>query len=78
MFKALRTCATLLLAYCAVPQLRANLILGDAANYGLIFSGGGNNTLQVTNVTINGNVGVANTGKMTDSGPSTINGAINF
>ena len=66
------------LAMCITPAARADLALGDAANYGLIFSGGGHNTLQVTNVTINGNVGIANTGLMTDSGPSTINGAINF
>lgn len=52
--------------------------LGSAASYALLFTGGGSNTLQVTNVTINGNVGVGGTGLMTDSGPSIINGTINF
>jgi VPDSG-CTERM motif len=52
--------------------------LGGGENYALLFEGVGGNTLQITNVTVNGNVGVATTGKATDSGPSTINGAINF
>src|ERR1700720_1797893 len=52
--------------------------LGGGENYALLFEGVGGNTLQVTNVTVNGNVGVATTGKMTDSGPSTINGGVNF
>jgi len=49
-----------------------------ATSYGVLFTGGGTNTLQVTNVTVNGNVGVGGTGLMTDSGPSTINGTVNF
>jgi hypothetical protein len=52
--------------------------LGGGENYALLFEGVGGNTLQITNVTVNGNVGVATTGNATDSGPSTINGAINF
>jgi hypothetical protein len=51
---------------------------GGATSYGVLFTGAGANTLQVTNVTVNGNVGVGGTGLMTDSGPSTINGAVNF
>jgi hypothetical protein len=53
-------------------------LIGEADDYALLFQGAGNNTLQITNVTINGNVGVANTGQATDSGPSTINGEIDF
>jgi VPDSG-CTERM motif len=52
--------------------------LGGGENYAILFEGVGGNTLQITNVTVNGNVGVATTGKATDSGPSTVNGAINF
>jgi hypothetical protein len=52
--------------------------LGGGENYAILFEGVGGNTLQVTNVTVNGNVGVATTGKMTDSGPSTINGGVDF
>src|SRR5258708_6815766 len=52
---------------------------GLGSTYVMLFEGGGNNTLQITNVTAsNGDIGVANTGKATVSGPSTINGAILF
>ncbi len=50
----------------------------DASKYALLFEGGGHNTLQITNVTVNGNIGVGNTGLSTVSGPATINGGINF
>jgi hypothetical protein len=62
----------------ATPPARADIILNQAAQYGILFEGGGGNTLQITNVTVNGNVGVGNTGKATDSGPSTINGGLFF
>lgn len=52
--------------------------LGGGEKYALLFEGVGGNTLQVTNVTVNGSVGVATTGQMTDSGPSAIKGAIDF
>ena len=52
--------------------------LGGGSDYAILFEGAGANTLQVTNVTINGNVGVGMTGKMTDSGPSTISGQVFF
>jgi len=52
--------------------------LGGAANFAVLYEGGGKNTLQITNVTVNGNIGVGDTGKATDSGPSTVNGAIDF
>ena len=58
--------------------VQAGFTLGGGENYALLFEGAGNNTLQVTNVSITGNVGVGNSGKMTDSGPSTINGRIDF
>src|SRR5437016_10894201 len=41
-----------------------------ATQYAILFEGGGNNTLQVTNVVVNGNVGVGGTGKSTDCGPA--------
>ena len=50
----------------------------SASQYGVLFEGNGGNTLQITNVTVNGNVGVGLTGKATDSGPSTINGRLDF
>src|SRR5260370_23358125 len=71
--------AALLLMVLAVPSASANSIdIGLAANYGLLFEGAGGNTLQISNVTVNGNIGVGMTGKATDSGPSTINGRLDF
>jgi hypothetical protein len=73
-------CLTLLLGVFVLPQAAlAGFTLGpDASNYAVLFEGGGLNTLQITNVTVNSNVGVGGTGLATDSGPSTIMGAINF
>lgn len=73
-------CLTLLLATFVLPQgARAGFTIGpDASNYAVLFEGAGGNTLQITNVTVNGNVGVGLTGQATVSGPSDINGAINF
>jgi PEP-CTERM motif-containing protein len=71
--------AALLMMVLAVPSASANSVdIGLAANYGLLFEGAGGNTLQITNVTVNGNIGVGMTGKATDSGPSTINGRLDF
>jgi len=73
---------TVLAALCLLtfgsPLTRADFISGPADQYALLFQGGGGHTFQITNVTINGNVGIGNTGKATDSGPSFIFGAINF
>jgi choice-of-anchor A domain-containing protein len=52
--------------------------LGGAANYAVLYEGTGGHTLQITNVTINGDIGVGGTGLATDSGPSIIGGGINF
>ena len=72
--------AALVLALGLAPSAHADgFTLGpNASSYGILFEGAGGNTLQITNVTINGNVGVGLTGKATDSGPSTINGSLNF
>jgi len=71
-------CVALPLTLCATSTFADGFNLGSASNYGLLFQGGGGNTLQITNVTVNGNVGVGNTGKATDSGPSMVNGSIDF
>ncbi|HLK14938.1 MAG TPA: hypothetical protein VKT78_09045 [Fimbriimonadaceae bacterium] len=70
--------AFLALTALACGSAWAQFNLGGGQNYGVLFQGYSGNTLQITNVTINGNVGVGNNGKMTDSGPSTINGRIDF
>lgn len=68
------------LALCASTSAFADgFALGPSASqYGVLFEGNGGNTLQVTNVTVNGNIGVGLNGRATDSGPSTINGSLNF
>jgi choice-of-anchor A domain-containing protein len=58
---------------------RADLIpLGDASNYAVLYEGTGGHNLQITNVTINGNIGVGGTGNVQFSGPGTINGSLGF
>jgi hypothetical protein len=52
-------------------------LLEGAAGYAILFQGTGSNTLQVTNVTIQGNLGVGNSGKANFSGPGTV-GRIDF
>jgi hypothetical protein len=63
-----------------VQQARADSFdLGTAANYAVLFQGGGSgNTVQVTNVTVNGNIGVGGTGGLSFNGPGTIAGSIDF
>jgi hypothetical protein len=79
-----------LLAAGATSSADSIIDLGAASNYAILFEGGGNNTLQITNVTTNtagtgagqgggiGNIGVGGTGKATVSGPSTVGGSIGF
>ena len=62
----------------STSSLLSSNIFGAATNYAVLDEGAGNHKLQITNVTINGNAGVGNTGMATDSGPSTINGRIDF
>ena len=71
-------------------RLLPSFTLGAAANYAILFEGGGNNTLQISNVTTNvtgsgasqgggiGNIGVGGIGKSTVGGPSTLDGRIDF
>ena len=72
--------AALLLVALAAPSAQANEVaIGvNASQYAVLYEGTGGNTLHITNVTINGNVGVGGTGKVSDSGPSTVNGRLDF
>jgi hypothetical protein len=62
------------------PQARADgVALGTAANFAVLYEGGGSgNHLNITKVTVNGNVGVGGTGLVAFSGPGTINGELDF
>jgi hypothetical protein len=65
-------------------QASASFSLGDAANYAVLFEGGGGNTLNINNgpglngLAVNGNIGIGGTGHLQLSGPLTINGNIDF
>jgi choice-of-anchor A domain-containing protein len=67
-----------MVAYSA-SAARADLIpLGDASNYAVLYEGTGGHQLSISNVTINGNIGVGGTGTVSFSGPGTINGSLSF
>ncbi len=71
--------AALFLAALAIPQAQATLVpLGDAFNYAVLYEGTGGHNLSITNVTINGSVGVGGSGVVQFSGPGTINGRLDF
>jgi len=58
--------SVVVLAFAGTPGRADTIPLGAAENYGILFEGNGNNTLQITNVTVNGSVGVGGTGLATD------------
>jgi hypothetical protein len=67
------------LAFLLAPCASADSIpLGAAANYSVLYEGTGGHNLQITNVTINGNIGVGGTGVVQDGGPSFIGGQLDF
>ena len=56
-----------------------NIPIGlQASNYGVLYEGTGGHNLSISNVTINGNVGVGGTGAVQFSGPGTIAGRLDF
>lgn len=72
-------CALTLLCFCAVsPAFADGFSLGDSANYAVLYEGNGGHQLSITNVTVNGNIGVGGTGTVAFSGPGTINGSLSF
>jgi hypothetical protein len=84
---ALTTCAALTSAFQASAIVGFNL--GDAANYSVIFQGGGNNDLNINNgpgindLAVSGKIGIDNTGPLHDghlqlSGPLTLNSDVHF
>jgi hypothetical protein len=80
-YKEISILAILLLG-AVTPQAGAATILSgnlaDAANYVVLYEGTGGHNLQITNVTVNGNIGVGGTGVVQDSGPSTLDGRLDF
>lgn len=76
--RSLRAVATLFLAVLVVLPVRADLISGDATSYAVLYEGTGGHNLSISNVTINGNVGVGGTGVVQFSGPGTIAGRLDF
>jgi choice-of-anchor A domain-containing protein len=71
--------AMLLLAALLAPEARADgFSLGGAANYAVLYEGTGGHNLSISNVTVNGNVGVGGSGVVQFSGPGTIGGELDF
>jgi hypothetical protein len=70
---------TLLLTAFVLPRAAyAGFVLGDAANFAVLYEGNGGNTLNFNNSTVVGNIGIGGTGKMAVSGPGNISGNIDF
>ncbi len=70
--------ATVSTAGLSTSSLDDDNIQGAAASYAVLYEGAGNHTLQINNITINGNAGAGNTEQGHDNGPSTINGRVDF
>src|SRR5262249_3337623 len=62
----------------AAPSFADFIPLGDATDYAVLYEGTGGHNLSITNVTINGNIGVGGTGVVQFSGPGTITGRLDF
>ena len=83
-YRASVAAAAAILFVAALPttQAWADLILtgtlADASNFAVLYEGTGGHNLSITNVTINGNVGVGGTGAVQFNGPGTNNGALDF
>jgi choice-of-anchor A domain-containing protein len=73
-------CLAICLAAVAVQEARAALVpIGDAANYAVLYTGGGTgHQLSITNVAINGSVGVGGSAQVQLNGPGTLGGNLNF
>lgn len=79
--RSLAVSATLLVVALTIPQNRADILTGsltDLANYAVLYEGTGGHNLSISNVTVNGNVGVGGTGVVQFSGPGIINGRLDF
>ena len=71
--------AVLFLVALPLRQARADeLPLDAASNYAVLYEGTGGHNLSISNVTVNGNVGVGGTGVVQFSGPGTIGGELDF
>ena len=72
---------TLLAAFVLPQAARAGFVLGDAANFAVLYEGNGNQ-LQFNNSNITGNIGIGavngTTGQFAGNGPGTITGNIEF
>jgi hypothetical protein len=55
-----------------------NINIGGASDYALLFEGFGGNTMQITNTTVGGNIGLGHTAQANLGGPGTISGRMDF
>lgn len=79
-FRCAAAVAATFLIVLAVPSASADEVgIGAAASqYAVLYEGDGGHNLSITNVTVNGNIGVGGTGMVKFSGPGTINGRLDF
>jgi choice-of-anchor A domain-containing protein len=63
-----------------IPQAHAGFVaeVPDAAAYTVLYEGTGGHNLSISNVVVDGNVGVGGTGAVQFSGPGTIGGRLDF
>jgi hypothetical protein len=69
---------TVCLGVATAFQASASFSLGDAANYAVLYEGGGGQTLSFNNSLVTGNFGIGLTGQAQLNGPGTITGSFNF
>jgi choice-of-anchor A domain-containing protein len=74
---------TAFLVTLGVVYARAGFVLGDAANFAVLYEGNGSTQLHTAQVTVNGNIGIGapsgrTTASLVASGPGTINGNVLF
>jgi uncharacterized repeat protein (TIGR01451 family)/choice-of-anchor A domain-containing protein len=56
----------------------ASGVFGSAVGYTVLYEGTGGRNLSITNVTVNGSIGVGGTGTVQYSGPGTVGGRLDF
>jgi hypothetical protein len=73
--------AMLAVVFLAIPQARAGFVLGNAANFAVLYEGNGDQLL-FNNSNVSGNIGIGSingtTGTFQGAGPGTITGKVEF
>jgi choice-of-anchor A domain-containing protein len=74
-----KTCLAIAASLLAASRVEATpFALGAATSYAVLYEGTGGHNLSISNVTVNGSVGVGGSGAVQFSGPGTIGGELDF